>query len=126
MVVDEVDGVVGGTGGGGGGEGGFIKALIDLVALDKKNSDVLGNNSDHKPLKRNKKGDRFRLLRPMILICNDVYHPALRPLRSSGVAEIIHVRKPPMDKVIARLKFVFENEGIPCDSDGIRRLCEAT
>ncbi|KAL8918310.1 MAG: hypothetical protein Q9172_005469 [Xanthocarpia lactea] len=126
VVVDEVDGVVGGTGGGGGGEGGFVKALIDLVALDKKNSDALGNGSDHKPLKRNKKGDRFRLLRPMILICNDVYHPALRPLRSSGVAEIIHVRKPPMDKVIARLKFVFENEGIPCDSDGIRRLCEAT
>ncbi|KAL8673432.1 MAG: hypothetical protein Q9168_002136 [Polycauliona sp. 1 TL-2023] len=126
VVVDEVDGVVGGTGSGGGGEGGFVKALIDLVALDKKNSELLGKGWDQKPLKRNKKGDRFRLLRPMILICNDVYHPALRPLRSSGVADIIHVRKPPMDKVISRLKFVFEKEGIPCDSDGIRRLCEAT
>ncbi|KAL8957662.1 MAG: hypothetical protein Q9183_005997, partial [Haloplaca sp. 2 TL-2023] len=37
VVVDEVDGVVGG--GGGGGEGGFIKALIDLVALDQKNTE---------------------------------------------------------------------------------------
>ncbi|KAL8849939.1 MAG: hypothetical protein Q9221_005118 [Calogaya cf. arnoldii] len=124
VVVDEVDGVVGGNGSGG--EGGFVKALIDLVALDKKNSEAQGKGSDGKPQKRNKKGDSFRLLRPMILICNDVYHPALRPLRSSGIADIIHVRKPPMDKVIARLKFVFENEGIPCDSDGIRRLCEAT
>ncbi|KAI4254641.1 MAG: hypothetical protein L6R42_007115 [Xanthoria sp. 1 TBL-2021] len=126
VVVDEVDGVVGGTGGAGGGEGGFVKALIDLVALDKKNSEVQGKGSDGKLLKRNRKGNCFRLLRPMILICNDVYHPPLRPLRSSGIAEIIHVRKPPMDKVTARLKFVFENEGIPCDSDGIRRLCEAT
>ncbi|KAL8676710.1 MAG: hypothetical protein Q9186_006793 [Xanthomendoza sp. 1 TL-2023] len=124
VVIDEADGVVGGSGGDG--EGGFFKALIELVALDKKNSESLGKSSDQKPLKRGKKGDRFRLLRPIILICNDVYHPALRSVRSSGIAEIIHVRKPPMDKVIARLRFVFENEGIPCDSDGIRRLCEAT
>lgn len=124
VVVDEVDGVVGGSGGSG--EGGFVKALIDLVALDRKNSEIPGKGSDPRSSKRNRKGDRFRLLRPIILICNDVYHPALRPLRSSGIAEVIHVRKPPMDKVIARLKFVFENEGIPCDSDGIRRLCEAT
>ncbi|KAL8788795.1 MAG: hypothetical protein Q9213_001466 [Squamulea squamosa] len=126
VVVDEVDGVVGGNGGGSGGEGGFVKALIDLVVLDKKNSEALRKDYDRKPLRGHKKGDGFRILRPMMLICNDVYHPALRPLRSSGIAEIIHVRKPPMDKVIARMKFVFENEGIPCDSDGIRRLCEVT
>ena len=122
VVVDEVDGVVGG--GGGGGEGGFIKALIDLVALDQKNTES-GKGSDHS-VKRKKKGDKFRLLRPMILICNDVYHPALRPLRSAGIAEITHVRKPPMDHAVSRLKSVFEKEGIPCDSDGVRRLCEAT
>ncbi|CAL8575830.1 Chromosome transmission fidelity protein 18 [Xanthoria parietina] len=126
VVVDEVDGAVAGTSGGGGGEGGFVKALIDLVASDRKNSKVPGTDSDGKLPKRNRKGDYFRFLRPMILICNDVYHPTLRPLRSPGIAEIIHVRKPPMDKVTARIKFVFENEGIPCDSDGIRRLCEAT
>ncbi|KAL8693749.1 MAG: hypothetical protein Q9218_001494 [Villophora microphyllina] len=124
VVVDEVDGVIGGSGGGG--EGGFIKALIDLVALDQKNTEMSGRSSDHSSLKRKRKGDQFRLLRPMILICNDVYHPALRPLRSAGIAEIIHVRKPPMDKVVGRLRDVFEKEGIPCDSDGVRRLCEAT
>ncbi|KAL8818669.1 MAG: hypothetical protein Q9223_002742 [Gallowayella weberi] len=124
VIVDEVDGVVGGSGGDG--DGGFFKALIELVALDKKNSEFAGKSYDHRHLKRNRKGDRFRLLRPIILICNDVYHPALRSLRSSGIAEIIHVRKPPMDKVVARLRFVFENEGIPCDNDSIRRLCEAT
>lgn len=124
VVVDEVDGVVSGSSGGG--EGGFIKALLDLVVLDQKNSKSAGLNSLHPTSTRKvKKGDQFRLLRPMILICNDVYHPALRPLRASNMAEIIHIRKPPLDKVVARLKTVFDKEGISSDNDGVRRLCEA-
>lgn len=123
LVVDEVDGVVSGSGGGS--EGGFIKALIDLATLDQKNSNVLGSASGNS-VKSRKKGDNFRLLRPMILICNDVYHPALRPLRASTMAEIIHIRKPPLDKVVARLKCVFDIENVACDNDGVRRLCEAT
>jgi len=125
VVVDEVDGVVGGSSANG--EGGFMKALIDLVALDQKNTSAFGaGHAGPMTSKRKKKGDTFRLLRPLILICNDIYHPALRPLRSSIVAEIIHIRQPPLDKVVARLKNVFELEGISCDGDGIRRLCEAT
>ena len=118
VVVDEVDGVVGGSGGSG--EGGFIKALIDLILLDQKNS----AGTDY--AKKKKKGDDFRLMRPLILICNDVYHPALRPLRQSSFAEIIHIRKPPLDAVVGRMKSVFEKEGVSCDSDAVRRLCEAT
>ena len=123
VVVDEVDGVVSGSGGSG--EGGFMKALIDLAMLDQKNSNIMGSSSVN-AVKSKKKGDRFRLLRPMILICNDVYHSALRPLRSSTMAEIIHIRSPPLDKVVARLKSVLDKEGVACDSDGVRRLCEAT
>ena len=122
VVVDEVDGVVSGSSGGG--EGGFIKALIDLVQLDQKNTSA--NNQGASTSKRKKKGENFRLSRPMILICNDVYHPALRPLRSSNLAEVIHIRKPPLDKVVARMKAVFDKEGVPSDNDGVRRLCEAT
>ena len=125
VIVDEVDGVVGGSSGGG--EGGFIKALIDLVALDQKNSSILGLGFGNTlSTKRDKKGDRFRLLRPIILICNDVYHPALRPLRASNMAEVIHIRTPPLDKVVARMKTIFDKEGISSDGDGVRRLCEAT
>ena len=123
VIVDEVDGVVSGSSGGG--EGGFIKALIDLVMLDQENSNVLGETSSN-VVKSKKKGDRFRLLRPMILICNDAYHPSLRPLRSSSMAEIIRIRSPPLDKVVARLKSVFDREGVACDGDAVRRLCEAT
>ncbi|KAG8668969.1 Chromosome transmission fidelity protein 18 [Fusarium poae] len=122
VIVDEVDGVVSGSGGSG--EGGFVKALIDLVLLDQKN-DPGNASSNNYGTKKKKKGDDFRLLRPLILICNDVYAPALRPLRHSNLAEIIHVGKPTMESVVARLKAVFEKEGIPCDKDAARKLCEA-
>ena len=121
VIVDEVDGVVGG--GGGGGEGGFMKALVDLVLLDQKNA---GAPSTSTATKRKGKGDKFKILRPLILICNDLYHPSLRPLRSSNFAEIIHMRRPPLDKVVGRVRTVFEKEGFRADADGIRRLCEAT
>jgi chromosome transmission fidelity protein 18 len=123
VVVDEVDGVVSGSGGAG--EGGFIKALIDLINLDEKNSRMVGQPSSTTITKK-KKGDRFRMLRPLILVCNDVYHPSLRPLRQSSCAEIIHIRKPALNMVVSRIHDIFGKEGIAADSDGVRRLCEAT
>ncbi|KAI1474034.1 hypothetical protein F4774DRAFT_355895 [Daldinia eschscholtzii] len=122
VVVDEVDGVV--TGSGGSGEGGFIKALMDLITIGEKNASGQDNTAQQ-PGRRKKKGDDFRQMRPLILICNDVYHPSLRPLRQSNLAEIIHVGKPTIDAVVTRLKTVFEKEGIPCEKDAARKLCEA-
>ena len=124
VVVDEVDGAVGGSGGSG--EGGFIKSLIDLVTLDHKNTASALGRLPQAPVRR-KKGDRFRLLRPMILICNDVYHPALRPLRQGPHhAELIHVRKPPLQALALRLQSIFARENVSADADAVRRLCEAT
>ncbi|KAI0425546.1 hypothetical protein F5Y09DRAFT_346616 [Xylaria sp. FL1042] len=120
VVVDEVDGVV--TGSGGSGEGGFIRALMDLVTIGEKNA--AGQESKSQQANNRKKGDDFRQMRPLILICNDVYHPSLRPLRQSNLAEIIHVGKPTIDAVVTRLKSVFEKEGIPCEKDAARKLCE--
>ncbi|KAH1471819.1 Subunit of a complex with Ctf18p [Aspergillus fumigatus] len=120
VVVDEVDGVVSGSGSGG--EGGFMKALIDLVLLDQKN---MARSADQNA-KNGKKRNTFRFLRPLILVCNDVYHPSLRPLRTSSVAEIIHVRQAPFENVVSRLKSILALEGIPSDNDGVRRLCEAS
>lgn len=120
VIVDEVDGVV--TGSGGSGEGGFMKALIDLLHVDQYNANNPGKGTGENPRKR--RGDKFRMLRPMILVCNDVYAPSMRPLRSSGLAEIVYVRKPALDKVTHRLRAVFDAENIPCDNDAIRRICE--
>ncbi|KXG50260.1 ATPase, AAA-type, core [Penicillium griseofulvum] len=119
VVVDEVDGVTGGSGSGG--EGGFMKALIDLVLLDQRNAKW--SSEGNKGKKR--KGDNFRFMRPLILVCNDLYHSSLRPLRASSIAEMITVRQAPLENVVQRVKGIFGREGIPCDSDGARRLCEA-
>ena len=124
LIVDEVDGVAAGHGNSN--EGGFMNALVDLVSLDQKTASSAGTETTTtSETKKPKKGDKFRIRRPIILICNDVYHPALKALRVSSVAEIIHVRTPPLDKVIARLKAVFEKEGVACDGDGVRKLCES-
>ncbi|CAK7225038.1 Chromosome transmission fidelity protein 18 [Sporothrix curviconia] len=125
VVVDEVDGVVSGSGAGG--EGGFVKALIDLVLLDQKNAAGGGNASAAagSSSRRRKRGDDFRQMRPLILICNDIYHVSLRPLRLSGLAEIVHVGKPSVDTVVNRLRSIFEKEGIPCEKEAARKLCEA-
>jgi chromosome transmission fidelity protein 18 len=123
VVVDEVDGVVTGSSGG---EGGFIKALMDLLILDQRNAAAQLTHPDTGLRTKRKKGDRFRMLRPLILICNDIYHPSLRPLRQSSLAEIVHIRKPALNMVVSRVHSIFEKEGLPCDSDGVRRLCEAT
>lgn len=119
VVIDEVDGVV--TGSGGSGEGGFIKALMDLVTVGEINASGQAQQNS----RRKKKGDDFRQMRPLVLICNDVYHPSLRPLRQSNLAEVIHAGKPTIDAVVTRLKTVFEKEGIPCEKDAARKLCEA-
>ncbi|ETS82799.1 hypothetical protein PFICI_04675 [Pestalotiopsis fici W106-1] len=120
VVVDEVDGVVSGSGGSG--DGGFIKALMDLISLGERNS---SGQAAQNTGRKQKKTDDFRQMRPLILICNDVYHPSLRPLRQSNLAEVIHVGKPSIDSVVNRLKSVFEKEGIPCEKDAARKLCEA-
>ncbi|KAJ5958942.1 ATPase AAA-type core [Penicillium vulpinum] len=119
VVVDEVDGVTGGSGSGG--EGGFMKALIDLVLLDQRNAKWASEGNKGKK----RKGDNFRFMRPLILVCNDLYHSSLRPLRASSIAEMINVRQAPLENVVQRVKIIFGREGIPCDSDGARRLCEA-
>ena len=121
VVVDEVDGVVGGSGGGG--EGGFVKALIDLIQLDQQ---IYSQKGQHSANQRSSRKDAFRMQRPLILICNDVYHPSLRPLRASHIAEVVHLRNPPLEKVVLRMKSIFEKEGVMCDNDAVRRLCEAT
>lgn len=124
VVVDEVDGAYGGAGGSG--EGGFISALIDLVHLDQKNSTPSAKPAYGFGKGRKKKArENFRLSRPIILVCNDVYHPALRPLRQSSLAEVVHVRKPLLSQVAPRIQTILQKEGCPCDSDGVRRLCEA-
>ncbi|KAF3311517.1 hypothetical protein TWF173_008337 [Orbilia oligospora] len=116
VVIDEIDGVTGD----GAGEGGFIKALVDLIEQDKRNS----GDPDAQVMKRKggKKGEKFRFLRPIIAVCNDLYAPSLKSLRP--LCEIVYTKRPPLGLVLGRLKEIFEREGVEGDSDAIRRLVE--
>ncbi|CUS13516.1 unnamed protein product [Tuber aestivum] len=118
LVVDEIDGVAGG-GGAGANEGGFIKALIDLVLTDQK-LDNIAEGVTKKKGRRN--GDSFKLQRPIVAVCNDLYAPALKALRS--LAEIVHMRKPPVGPIVGRLKSILEHEGFRTEDGAVRRLVE--
>ncbi|KAL7270857.1 Chromosome transmission fidelity protein 18 [Rhizina undulata] len=104
LVVDEIDGVTEGGCGGGAGEGVFVKAFIDLVFTDQKNQVTFSINK-----RRRRKGDDFRLMRPTVVICNDLYAPALKALRP--LAGIVYMRKPPLGLMVGSLKWVFEKAG---------------
>lgn len=116
VIVDEIDGVSGA-----GGEAGFMSALVDLILQDQKNGTL--NPANTTTRRRKKKADNnFKFHRPIIAICNDLYAPSLRLLRP--LAEIVYMRKPPTNLIISRLKWVFEQEGVPCEDAAIRRLVE--
>jgi chromosome transmission fidelity protein 18 len=135
VIVDEVDGAYGGSSSSG--DGGFISALMELLALDQKNAAAQQQQQQQQPRtavgalagarkkKGGRRGDNFRLSRPIILVCNDAYHPSLRPLRQSALAEIVHARRPLLSQVAARVQTIFRQEGYACDGDGVRKLCEA-
>ncbi|CAZ84112.1 unnamed protein product [Tuber melanosporum] len=118
LVVDEIDGVTGG-GGAGANEGGFIKALIDLVLADQKLNNIAEGATKKKG---RRKGDSFKLQRPIVAVCNDLYAPALKALRP--LAEIVHMRKPPVGPMVGRLKSILEYEGFRTEDGAVRRLVE--
>jgi len=117
LVVDEIDGAAG-SGGAGTNEGGFIKALIDLILSDQK----LNNIAEGVTKKSRRKDDSFKLQRPIVAVCNDLYTPALKALRP--LAEIVHMRKPPVGPMVGRLKSILECEGFRTEDGAVRRLVE--
>ncbi|GAB4820762.1 hypothetical protein N2152v2_007808 [Parachlorella kessleri] len=64
------------------------------------------------------------LMRPIICICNDLYAPALRPLRD--VAQVFHFRKPQAERLAQRLQVVCGWEGLDADRSALRGLVERT
>ncbi len=85
----------------GGAEGrSAISALLKLLSAGSRSRDEAENESpdsaDAEPSgsRQNRKGGSGSkpLMRPLIAICNDLYAPALRPLRA--VAKVVHFKKP--------------------------------
>ncbi|KAK9809883.1 hypothetical protein WJX72_001010 [[Myrmecia] bisecta] len=73
--------------------------------------------------RRGKKGMR-PLCRPIIAVCNDLYTPALRPLRN--VAKILQFKRPLNERLVTRLKAICAAEGLQADRQALQALCERT
>lgn len=111
IVIDEIDGVSNRSGAGG--TDSFISQLIQIATA--------GTN-ENKKSKSKKKETPLR--RPIICICNDIYAPALRPLRY--VAQVMYFKEVPMITVAKRLGEICAYEGLETDLGSLRVLAETT
>ncbi|XP_071946299.1 chromosome transmission fidelity protein 18 homolog [Antedon mediterranea] len=100
MIIDEIDGAPAPT----------INALIEYIK---------GPESG----KKKKKG-RSILLRPVICICNDLYVPALRPLRQ--MAFVSHFPPTISSRLASRLMQISTNNALKTDMTTLMTLCQKT
>ncbi|GAA5879108.1 hypothetical protein JCM3774_005574 [Rhodotorula dairenensis] len=107
VIVDEIDGAAGG------GESSFVKTLVKLVT----------EGSTLKKPSRKGRGKQARpLLRPIICICNDLYAPVLRPLRS--LAKIVRFTPPTSAMLVKRLRTICESEQLSTENKHLSLLVE--
>ncbi|XP_061362875.1 uncharacterized protein LOC133306562 [Gastrolobium bilobum] len=119
LVVDEIDGALG--------DGkGAVEVLLKMISAEKK-PDAGKQSLDKGQLgrKSSKKGQKTAsLLRPVICICNDLYAPALRPLRQ--VAKVHIFVQPTVCRVVNRLKYICNKEGMKASAIALTALAEYT
>lgn len=119
LVIDEIDGALG--------DGkGAVEVILKMVSVDRK-SDIGKENHGNKQVGRtsSKRGQKtMSLSRPVICICNDLYAPALRPLRQ--VAKVHIFVQPTIARVVSRLKYICNKEGMKTSSSALAALADYT
>ncbi|KAI5090281.1 chromosome transmission fidelity protein 18-like, partial [Silurus meridionalis] len=110
LIIDEIDGAPSAA----------INVL--LATLNRKDSRE-GEESTSNPLKKKKKKESV-LLRPIICICNDLYTPALRPLRQQ--AFLLTFPPTQQSRLTQRLAEVTRRQGMKADTGSLMALCEKT
>lgn len=116
VVIDEIDGA---TGGEGLGTASFIRALVRLIERGK------GDSRRHRGTDVGKKKKAPPpILRPIVCVCNDLYAPALRPLRP--FARILRFHRPPTPAIARRLSQICAGEELKADTRSLSLLCELT
>ncbi|XAR62771.1 hypothetical protein NMG60_11017642 [Bertholletia excelsa] len=119
LVIDEIDGALG--------DGkGAIEVILKMLSAEKK-VDVGKENvakEEQGRISSRKKQRSASLSRPVICICNDLYAPALRPLRQ--VAKVHTFVQPMVSRIVSRLKYVCKKEGLKTSSIALTALAEYT
>ncbi|KAJ6713084.1 P-LOOP CONTAINING NUCLEOSIDE TRIPHOSPHATE HYDROLASES SUPERFAMILY PROTEIN [Salix purpurea] len=120
LVIDEIDGALN--------DGkGVVEVLLKMVSSERKTDTGKENVTKGEQSGRvsSKKGQKTAsLARPVICICNDIYAPALRPLRQ--VAKVHLFVQPTVSRVVSRLKYICNKEGIKTSSIALSALADYT
>ncbi|CAL0303132.1 unnamed protein product [Lupinus luteus] len=119
LVVDEIDGALG--------DGkGAVEVLLKMISAEKKpDGGKQSSGKEQQGRKSSKKGRKTASLsRPVICICNDLYAPALRPLRQ--VAKVHIFVQPTVSRVVSRLKYICNKEGMHASAIALTALAEYT
>ncbi|XP_024931217.3 uncharacterized protein LOC107422579 isoform X2 [Ziziphus jujuba] len=120
LVIDEIDGALG--------DGkGAVEVILKMVSADKKSDtgkENFPNEENHERTSAKKGRKTASLLRPVICICNDLYAPALRPLRQ--IAKVHVFVQPTVNRVVSRLKYICNKEGMKTSSIALTGLAEYT
>ncbi|KAL6503553.1 hypothetical protein OROGR_025476 [Orobanche gracilis] len=115
LVIDEIDGaLVDGKG--------AVEIILQLVSAERKIDSGKETVAEGKSSRKKQKNSV--LLRPVICICNDLYAPALRPLRQ--VAKVHIFVRPSVSRVVNRLKYICNKESIKTSSIALSALAEYT
>ncbi|CAL5347593.1 unnamed protein product [Camellia sinensis] len=120
LVIDEIDGALG--------DGkGAVEVILKMLAAERK-SDIgkenVSKEEEQGRMSSRKKHKSASLSRPVICICNDLYAPALRPLRQ--VAKVHIFVQPTASRIVSRLKYICNKEGLKASSIALTALAEYT
>ncbi|KAF8106505.1 hypothetical protein N665_0139s0094 [Sinapis alba] len=116
LVIDEIDGALG--------DGkGAVDVILKMVLAEKKHA-TGKENIDNGKTSSKKERRTAPLSRPVICICNDLYAPALRPLRQ--IAKVHIFVQPTVSRVVNRLKYICNMEGMKTRSFGLSALADYT
>uniref|UniRef100_A0A3P8N8B2 Chromosome transmission fidelity protein 18 homolog n=1 Tax=Astatotilapia calliptera TaxID=8154 RepID=A0A3P8N8B2_ASTCA len=109
LIIDEIDGAP--------------AAAINILLAVLNRKDGHGGEAGAETAKKKKKRESI-LLRPIICICNDLYVPALRPLRQQAFLLAFPQTQP--SRLAQRLAEISLRQGLKADTGTLMSLCEKT
>ncbi|XP_033985341.1 chromosome transmission fidelity protein 18 homolog isoform X1 [Trematomus bernacchii] len=109
LIIDEIDGAP--------------TAAINILLAALHRKDGHGGDAGAETGKKKKKKETI-LLRPIICICNDLYTPALRPLRQLAFLLVFPQTQP--SRLSQRLSEISRKQGMKTDTATLLSLCEKT
>ncbi|KAF7662666.1 hypothetical protein LDENG_00230220 [Lucifuga dentata] len=109
LIIDEIDGAP--------------AAAINILLATLNRKDGHGGEAGTEAAKKKKKKESI-LLRPIICICNNLYVPALRPLRQQAFLLAFPQTQP--SRLAQRLAEISLRQGMKADAGTLMSLCEKT